>query len=56
MIICVCNGISDVLIKKTVENGCDDFIDLMEILGVADECGTCFDDAYRVFEKALSDN
>ena len=56
MIVCVCNGISDALIKKTVENGCDDFIDLMEILGVAAECGTCFDDAYRVFEKALRDN
>ena len=56
MIICVCNGISDKEIQKAVKDGCDDFVDLMEILGVADECGTCFDDAYRVFEKALSDN
>ena len=56
MIICVCNGVSDRSIKKAVKDGCDDFVDLMEILGIADESGTCFDDAYRVFEKALSDS
>ena len=56
MIICICNGISDKTIQHAVKKGCDDFVELMELLGHAEECGTCFDDAYRVFEKALSDN
>lgn len=56
MIICICNGISDKHIQKAVRDGCDDFVDLMETLGLADECGTCFDDAYRVFEDALENS
>jgi|10_taG_2_1085330.scaffolds.fasta_scaffold28876_3 bacterioferritin-associated ferredoxin len=56
MIICICNGISDKSIQKAARGGCNDFVELMEMLGLADECGTCFDDAYRMFEDALENS
>jgi len=56
MIICARRAVSDKEIRKAVTSGYDDFVDLMELLGIADECGTCFDAAYKVFEDELENN
>ncbi|MEM1403702.1 MAG: bacterioferritin-associated ferredoxin [Pseudomonadota bacterium] len=51
MFVCVCNGITDKQIRSAVASGASSVQDLKDALGVASQCGTCFDYAEEIIAE-----
>jgi len=45
MYVCICNAVTDEDIREAAEAGATSVADLQDQLGVAINCGSCFDDA-----------
>ena len=52
MYVCVCNAITDRQIRKAVESGARNVLDLQLQLGVATGCGSCFEAASDILRES----
>ena len=53
MIVCVCNAVSDRVIRAVIEHGAQSFEEVQSLLGVATCCGRCRDCARAIVGDAL---
>jgi bacterioferritin-associated ferredoxin len=54
MYVCICNGVTDRIIREAAENGVRTLPELQRRTGCAGNCGSCADLAAEVLHEALS--
>ena len=52
MYVCICKAITDKQIRKAAAAGVDNLYELRERLGVAENCGSCVDQAQSILDQA----
>ena len=51
MYVCICKAITDKQIRKAAAAGVDNLYELRESLGVAENCGSCADQAQSILDE-----
>ncbi len=52
MYVCICKAITDKQIRKVAAAGVDNLYELRQRLGVAENCGSCADQAQEILDEA----
>lgn len=55
MYVCVCNGVSEQQIRNALYNGCSNYREVRNTLGVASKCGKCACQAKKIVRQTLNE-